>query len=127
MRLGYCEYNCNLCGIVCPTGAIHELDIEDKKKRIMGLAYFDKNRCIPWVSGDDCIVCEEHCPLPKKAIEFESKEIWIAGKGMKTVKLPFILRDRCIGCGICETRCPVPGRAAILVNREGEERWIGGI
>jgi len=127
MRMGYCEYNCNLCGIVCPTGAIHKLDMEDKKKRRMGLAYFDRTRCIPWESGEDCIVCEEHCPLPKKAIEFESREIRVPGKGKKIVKLPFVIRDRCIGCGICETRCPVKGRAAILVTRDGEQRWVGDV
>jgi len=126
MRIGYCEYNCNLCGTVCPTGAIHELDMEDKKKRRMGLAYFDRNRCIPWASGDDCIVCEEHCPLPDKAIKFELREVHVVGRGLRTVKLPYVLRDVCIGCGICETRCPVRGRAAIVVSRDGEERWMGG-
>jgi len=126
MRIGYCEYNCNLCGTVCPTGAIHELDMEDKKKRRMGLADFDRNRCIPWASGDDCIVCEEHCPLPDKAIKFESREINVVGKGPKLVKLPYVRRDLCTGCGICETKCPVKGRAAILVTRDEEERWTGG-
>ncbi|MDH3329713.1 MAG: 4Fe-4S binding protein, partial [Desulfobulbaceae bacterium] len=26
-RIGYCEFNCTLCGQVCPTGAIHELQL----------------------------------------------------------------------------------------------------
>lgn len=124
MRLGYCEYNCNLCGTVCPTGAIHEISEEDKKKRKMGLAEFDRGRCIPWVSGENCIVCEEHCPVPEKAIKFESREVWVPGSGTKLVKIPFLVKDRCIGCGICETKCPVRGKAAIIVTREGEERWI---
>ncbi len=124
MRIGYCEYNCTLCGQVCPSGAIHELPLEDKKKRKMGLAMIDRSRCIPWESGEDCIVCEEHCPVPDKAIHFDTREIQVAGEGPKTVKLPYVLRDECIGCGICETRCPVTGEAAIIVSRETEERWL---
>lgn len=30
-RLGYCEYNCTLCGQVCPTGAIPRLPMEEKE------------------------------------------------------------------------------------------------
>jgi MauM/NapG family ferredoxin protein len=125
MREGYCEFNCTLCGQVCPTGAIHELPLEEKKTRKMGLALINQSRCIPWESGEDCIVCEEHCPVPDKAILFDSREVQVAGKGLKTVKLPYVLRDRCIGCGICETKCPVTGEAAIVVSREMEERWLG--
>lgn len=125
MREGYCEFNCTLCGQVCPTGAIHELPLEEKKTRKMGLALINHSRCIPWESGEDCIVCEEHCPVPDKAILFDSREVQVAGKGLKTVKLPYVLRDRCIGCGICETKCPVTGEAAIVVSRETEERWLG--
>lgn len=123
MRLGYCEFNCNLCGLVCPTGAIHELDIEDKKKRKMGLAAIDRNTCIPWVSGEDCIVCEEHCPVSEKAIKFDVKDVFVPGQGARTAKLPYVVKDRCIGCGICETKCPITGESAIVVTREGEERW----
>ena len=31
-RLGYCEYNCNLCSQVCPTDAIRKITVEEKKK-----------------------------------------------------------------------------------------------
>ncbi len=70
-RLGYCEYNCNLCGQVCPTGAIPNLPLEEKKKSVIGLAVFDKNHCLPYAKKTDCIVCEEHCPIPEKAIRSE--------------------------------------------------------
>ena len=69
-RHGYCEYTCNLCGEICPTDAIHSLVLEEKQKTVIGTAYFDKSRCIPWYSGDNCMVCEEHCPTPEKAIVF---------------------------------------------------------
>ncbi len=32
-----------------------------------------------------------------------------------TVKLPHVVRERCIGCGICEYKCPVNGEAAIRI------------
>ena len=58
-RLGYCEYNCTLCGQVCPTGAIPELPPETKKREVIGRAVFDKNHCIPFAKRMECIVCEE--------------------------------------------------------------------
>lgn len=70
-ELGYCEYNCTLCGQVCPTGAIQELDVETKKKTVIGTAFFDFNRCLPYAFAKDCICCEEHCPTSPKAIWFE--------------------------------------------------------
>ncbi|TKJ41758.1 hypothetical protein CEE37_04095 [candidate division LCP-89 bacterium B3_LCP] len=117
MREGYCEYSCTLCGQVCPSGAIKSLSEEVKKKRIIGLAYIDQFRCIPWEGGEDCIVCEEHCPTPIKAIQFESRE------GEPT-KLPYVDRTICIGCGICETKCPVMGESAIRIFQEGEQREV---
>jgi ferredoxin len=70
-QLGYCEYYCTLCGQVCPTGAIEELTVETKLKTVIGTAFFDISRCLPYAFGVDCIVCEEHCPTSPKAIWFE--------------------------------------------------------
>jgi ferredoxin len=67
-RLGYCEFNCNLCGLVCPTGAIPKLALAEKQKQVLGTAYFDRNRCIPFITPHNCTVCEEHCPTAEKAI-----------------------------------------------------------
>ena len=68
-RLGYCEFNCNLCGQVCPTGAIPKLALAEKQQQVLGTAYFDRNRCIPFVTPHNCTVCEEHCPTGDKAIK----------------------------------------------------------
>jgi ferredoxin len=124
-KSGYCEYNCNLCGQVCPTAAIHPLSVEEKQKMKMGTAHFDKTRCIPWYYGENCMVCEEHCPLPEKAIQFhESKIITIEGENA-IVLLPFVDESLCIGCGICVTRCPVEGDRGIFLTNADEERWNG--
>jgi polyferredoxin len=124
MREGYCEYNCNLCGEVCPTEAILPLSLQEKKKTPMGLAYFDKNLCIPFAQNKDCIVCEEHCPTPDKAIKFEVKEIIMTDGSIKKVKYPYVIRDLCIGCGICEHKCPLPGEPGVFVTTENERRPI---
>jgi len=70
-RFGYCEYNCNLCGIVCPTGAIKELSLQEKKNVSIGTAFIDKSRCLPYAFGLECVVCEEMCPVSPKAIYFK--------------------------------------------------------
>lgn len=114
-RLGYCDFSCNACGQVCPVQAIPPLELERKRERVIGLAYIDQNRCIPWSDHRSCLVCEEMCPLPKKAIQLENTDVWGPDGQILTVKLPHVLREICIGCGICEYKCPVSGTAAIRI------------
>lgn len=122
MREGYCEYSCTLCGQVCPSGAIKPLAEAVKKQRVIGLAWIDRSRCIPWERGEDCFVCEEHCPLPRKAVIFRRGEVELPGGTKTGVKLPYVDRSLCIGCGICETKCPLQGEAGIRITNEGEQR-----
>lgn len=125
-RLGYCEYDCTLCGQVCPTGAIGKLKIEQKRKTKIGLAVIDKDRCLPFARGEQCLVCEEHCPTGKKAIVFDEREI-LVGSVPRSLRQPRVVKELCIGCGICETRCPVSGRSAIRIISEGESRATKGL
>ena len=114
-RLGYCDYSCNACGQVCPVGAIPPLSLEEKREQVIGLAYIDQDRCIPWADNQDCIVCEEMCPVPDKAIKLEQVEVINADGELVSVQRPHVIRERCIGCGICEYKCPLDGEAAIRV------------
>lgn len=111
-EIGYCEYNCTLCGEVCPTGAIAKLPIKMKQKAKMGIARVDRPKCIAWAEGAQCLVCEEHCPIPNKAIKIEQGRV---GK-------PVVDKDLCIGCGICQFKCPVRPTRAIRVYEEGSVR-----
>jgi NAD-dependent dihydropyrimidine dehydrogenase PreA subunit len=81
----------------------------------MGEAYIDQDRCIPWADNIDCIVCEEMCPLPEKAVELELAGVINQYGDLVVVQRPLVIRDRCTGCGICENKCPVEGEAAIRV------------
>lgn len=121
-KIGYCEYNCTLCGQVCPTGAIARLTLEEKKLVKIGLASIDRSRCLPYASSIACIVCEEVCPIPDKAIWFEKVKVRDRSGKAISVKQPHVDLELCNGCGICETKCPVLGRPAISVSSLGESR-----
>ncbi len=114
-RVGHCDYGCNACGQVCPSGAIPALTLEQKRQAIIGTAIVNRNRCLPWASATPCIVCEEMCPTPEKSIRLE--EVSLINPAGETVRLqrPSVLRELCIGCGICENHCPLEGDAAIQI------------
>ena len=120
-EIGYCEYNCTLCGQVCPSEAIRRLPLEQKQKYVIGTAVFDKGRCLPWAFHTNCLVCEEHCPTGKKAIVFDERDVTYGGV-TRRLKQPVVVKNLCIGCGICETKCPVEGVSAVRVIHEGESR-----
>jgi len=115
-RLGPCEYSCNACGQVCPTGAIPFLLLDRKQQQPIGKAYIDRSLCIAWSGRGPCIVCEEMCPLPHKAIKLEEMAIE-KEKGLEiALQVPVVNHNLCIGCGLCENKCPVQGEAAIRVR-----------
>ncbi len=130
-RQGYCDYSCNACGQVCPVQAIPPLALEVKRKQVIGVAEIDQDRCLPWAEETDCIVCEEMCPLPEKAVWLEQAEVAGVDGARRTILRPHVERHVCIGCGICEYKCPTVGDAAIRVLNEphggrGEGRGRGG-
>jgi ferredoxin len=121
-RIGYCEYLCTLCGQVCPTDAIRELTVTEKKETVIGKAYIDTDRCLPWAYDINCIVCEEHCPTADKAIKYHDQvEGDAPSMDGSPLKRPYVVYELCVGCGICENKCPVGGRAAIVVTSMTDE------
>ncbi|MBD3271517.1 MAG: 4Fe-4S binding protein [Elusimicrobia bacterium] len=116
-EIGYCEYNCTLCGSVCPTGAIPALSLEHKQQQRLGLAVINHQICLPWAEGKECIVCEEHCPVHTKAIKLKPEKT-VTG----TLYKPVIDQSLCIGCGICQNKCPTRPERAIHVIPIKDER-----
>ena len=126
MTQGYCEYTCTLCGDVCPTGAIREFSAKEKIETpiVIGSAYIDRGRCLPWSGNGPCIVCEEHCPTSPKAIFFHKEMVTGPNGKQQLAQLPYVDLRKCVGCGICEFKCPVRGRPAIRVISAGESRSL---
>jgi len=114
-RAGACDYACTACGQVCPSGAIPLLELAAKRETQIGLASIDRGRCLPWAYDTPCIVCEEMCPRPAKAIRLEEVSVRAADGSPLTLQRPVVMRDLCIGCGICENQCPLESQAAVRV------------
>jgi ferredoxin len=122
MNPGYCEYECTLCAQACPTEAIQKLELARKQRIHIGLASIDRNRCLPFAYARPCIVCEEHCPTPKKAIWLEDVEVPGPGGARLALKQPHVDPALCIGCGICVAKCVIKGDPAVRITSAGETR-----
>ncbi len=116
-RLSACAVDCNVCGRVCPTGAIRDIPLAEKKQAKVGTAWIIRQNCVVWEQDKKCLVCDEVCPY--SAVSFKPVD------GLRNAA-PFVVANKCIGCGWCESRCPVEGSAAIRVNIIGEVRISSG-
>ena len=110
---GYCRPECTLCSEVCPTGAIKPITKEDKSSTQIGHAVWVKKNCIPLTDEVSCDNCARHCPVG--AIEMVPSN----PEDEKSLKIPVVNENRCIGCGACENLCPARPFSAIYV--EGHE------
>ncbi|MCD8182257.1 MAG: 4Fe-4S dicluster domain-containing protein [Bacteroides sp.] len=106
---GFCNFDCTVCGDVCPNGAIRPLTVEQKHLTQMGKVVFIEENCIVYTDGTSCGACSEHCPTQALSM--------IPYKDGLTI--PHVDTDICVGCGGCEYVCPArPFRA---VHIEGNE------
>jgi len=97
---GACDYDCNLCGQICPSGAIPALTLEEKRQAVIGIAQVNFETCVR------CMDCVEYCPYEC----FEEVEV----EGIRGV-FPKVIPADCVGCGICVTVCPEQEGKAIVV------------
>lgn len=111
---GYCRPECTKCSEVCPAGAIKLITKADKSSVQIGHAVWVKANCIPLTDGVECGNCSRHCPT--NAIEMVASD----PGDPKSLKIPVVNTERCIGCGACENLCPSRPFTAIYV--EGHER-----
>ena len=101
----YCNFECIVCADVCPNGAIRPISVEQKKLTQLGRAYFVKDNCVVVTENTDCGACSEHCPT--KAVTMIP---------YKTIRIPEVKSEYCIGCGACEHACPTRPYRAIYVD-----------
>jgi ferredoxin len=105
-KTSFCNYECTICGEVCPTGAILPLTKEDKKLTQIGKVNFIINNCIVYTDNTACGSCSEHCPT--QAVRMTPY--------IGDLTIPEIHTLTCIGCGACEYACPVEPHKAIYVE-----------
>jgi polyferredoxin/Pyruvate/2-oxoacid:ferredoxin oxidoreductase delta subunit len=110
-----CEYQCQVCQVVCPNAAIPLQTLAQKKLSVIGLAAIDESTCVVFKDRKQCLVCEELCPIPEKAIVFETRASRTDAGGV-SLRFPVVVPRRCIGCGICQANCPA-SPVAITVRR----------
>ena len=103
---GFCNYNCTVCGEVCPNGAITPLTTEQKQMTQIGRVVFVEELCIVIANGTSCGACSEHCPT--QAVTMIPHE-----GGLTRPKIDDTI---CVGCGGCEYICPVRPLRAIYVE-----------
>lgn len=103
---GFCNYDCTVCGDVCPTDALTKLSKEEKHHTQMGKVNFIKENCIVYYDETNCGACSEHCPT--QAVHM------VPYKGSLTI--PETNQEICIGCGGCEYVCPAIPYKAIYVE-----------
>jgi MauM/NapG family ferredoxin protein len=104
---GPCEPGCNVCGQVCPTGAVRALPASEKIWAKVGTAHILKHKCLAWEFDRECLICDEVCPFDAVSL----KKV----NGL-TVAAPFVDESKCNGCGFCEYYCPVISQKAIVVE-----------
>lgn len=85
LRSSFCDWECNMCSAICPTGALEELNLTEKQHTQIALAQISKN-CI------GCTKCVETCPA--RAISMRSNRAEVDS-------------NSCVGCGECAQACPV--------------------
>lgn len=106
-QIGPCDPTCNVCGLVCPTQAIRPLPHTERIWAKVGTAQILRHKCLAWELDRKCLVCDEVCPYDAIVLERVT--------GIK-VPVPFVIENRCSGCGYCEHHCPVEAMPAIVVE-----------
>ncbi len=93
----YCLPECTRCGSVCPSGAISQFTVDEKKRLVIGIAHIELSDCL-LTHFKECDRCKTYC-------EFDAIEIRTSDDGFTAY--PVVLKDRCVGCGACQIVCPV--------------------
>lgn len=115
---GHCRPECTRCSDICPAGAIKPLTVEEKSAVKIGRAVWLKDNCVVLTDHVSCGNCARHCPAGAISI------VPTDANDPKSLKIPVVNDERCIGCGACEDLCPSRPFAAIYVEGIEEHREI---
>ena len=117
-EVGYCRPECVRCSEVCPAGAIKLIDVAEKSSIQIGHAVWTRELCVPIKDGQECGNCARHCP--SGAITMVPLDV----NDPKSLKIPVVNEELCIGCGACENLCPSRPLSAIHVEGHEVHRTI---
>ena len=117
-EVGYCRPECVRCSEVCPAGAIKLIDVAEKSSIQVGHAVWTRELCVPIRDGQECGNCARHCPTG--AITMVPTD----ADDPKSLKIPVVNEELCIGCGACENLCPSRPLSAIHVEGHEVHRTI---
>ncbi len=95
---GACQFDCNRCTQVCPTGALKPLTLAQKRKTKIAEAKFNPRNCLVFQEDVPCGQCADVCPV--HAIRLRKNG---APRPVDTAL--------CIGCGACQAVCPADEKA----------------
>lgn len=107
---GFCRPECTECSHVCPAGAIKPITTADKTAISIGQAVWIKDNCVVNRDNLQCTSCERHCPTGAISL------VAINPEDEKSLKVPIVQNEMCIGCGSCEHHCPARPFSAIYVE-----------
>ena len=110
---GYCRPECTKCSDVCPAGAIRPISVEEKSTTQIGHAVVCLDYCVVNTDEVSCGNCARHCPAGAISMVRKNPD------DPKSLRIPVVNEERCIGCGACENLCPARPFTAIHV--EGHE------
>jgi len=121
---GFCRPECTRCSDVCPAGAILKFDGDSEARKAVkastkiGTAVWVRANCVPLTDGVSCGLCSRRCP--SGAITMVPSD----PTDEKSLQIPAVDEERCIGCGACENLCPARPFSAIYVEGIEQHREI---
>jgi len=107
---GFCRPECVECSQVCPAGPIRPITVPEKTGIAIGQAVWIKENCIVNTDEQQCNACQRNCPTG--AIIQVARD----PDNEKSLKIPVVDKEICIGCGACEYLCPARPFSAIYVE-----------
>ena len=97
------------CAAGCPTGALSAPSADAAQQCVLGAATLVEDWCLAY-SGTGCQECYNACPYDATALDDYGR--------------PYVLPDKCNGCGACEAACVSLTNGSRSLNSEATSRAI---